>query len=89
MELISGEILPDKSCKILLVPSQKFMQDLSDMISQDIVPNSVAILHARPCKIIVSIISRSCKKFFLGKQKQFARKDLGSLGNHQFVTRPF
>ena len=44
---ISGEVLPDTSCNILQSPSQKVMQDLSGMVSPDIVPKSVMILHAR------------------------------------------
>ena len=36
------------------------------MISPDIVPKSVVILHARSCKIMDLIVSRSCENFFLG-----------------------
>ena len=36
------------------------------MISLDIVPKSVVILHARSCKIMDLIVSRSCKNLFLG-----------------------
>ena len=41
---ISGEVLPDKSCKILQGPSQKVMQDLSGMISPGIVTKIVSDL---------------------------------------------
>ena len=53
-------ILTDKSCKILQGPSQKVMQDLSGMISPDIVPKSVVILHTKSCKIIEVFNPRSC-----------------------------
>ena len=52
--------LTDKSCKILQSPSQKVMQDLSGMISPDIVPKSVVILHTKSCKIIEVFNPRSC-----------------------------
>ena len=51
--------LTDKSCKILQSPSQKVMQDLSGMISPDIVPKSVVILHTKSCKIIEVFNPRS------------------------------
>ena len=52
--------LTDKSCKILQSPPQKVMQDLSGMISPDIVPKSVVILHTKSCKIIEVFNPRSC-----------------------------
>ena len=52
--------ITDKSCKILQSPSQKVMQDLSGMISPDIVPKSVVILHTKSCKIIEVFNPRSC-----------------------------
>ena len=48
------------ACKILQSPSQKVMQDLSGMISPDIVPKSVVILHTKSCKIIEVFNPRSC-----------------------------
>ena len=48
------------------------------MISPDIVPKSVVILHARSCKIIIS-----CKNFLVHEKGPAA----GSL-DHQFVTIP-
>ena len=57
---ISGEVFPDNSCKILQSPSQKFVQDFSGMISPDIVPKSVMILHTKSCKSIEVFNPRSC-----------------------------
>ena len=75
---ISGEVLPDKSCKILQSPSQKVMKDLSGMISQDMVPKSVVILHTESCKIIEVFNPRSCLCDITG----IIRRDLSRLFRH-------
>ena len=71
-------ILTDKSCKILQSPSQKVMQDLSGMISPDIVPKSVVILHKKYCKIIEVFNPRSCLCDLTGKNM----RDLSRLFRH-------
>ena len=77
---ISGEVLPH-SCKILQSPSQKFMQDLSGMISPDIVPKSVVILHTKCCKIIEVFNPRSCSCDLTG----IIMRDLSRLFRHDLT----
>ena len=75
---ISGEVLPDKSCTILQGPSQKVMQDLSGMISPDIVPKLLVILHTKSCKIKEVFNPRSCLCDFTG----IIMRDLSRLLRH-------
>ena len=74
---ISGEVLPDKSCTILQGPSQKVMQNLSGMISPDIV-QLLVILHTKSCKIIEVFNPRSCLCDFTG----IIMRDLSRLFRH-------
>ena len=71
-------ILTDKSGKILQSPSQKVMQDFSGMISPDIVPKSVVILHTKCCKIIEVFNPRSCLCDLTG----ITMRDLSRLFRH-------
>ena len=49
------------------------------MITLDIVPKSVVILHARSCKIMDLIVSRSSKNFFLGGEAELGQVMLAEL----------
>ena len=73
--------LTDKSCKILQSPSQNVMQDLSGMISPDIVPKSVVILHTKSCKIIEVFNPRSCFPDITG----IIMRDLSRLFRHDLT----